>query len=87
MIHLLAGDGGYQEFTLRNVDKLWLVFSGVTALAAIAVGFSLMRGVLAADEGTPKMIEDGVNPDILLKGGYGHQLHIWDLPKRRHRWN
>ena len=57
MIHLLAGEGGYQEFTLRNVDKLWLVFSGVTALAAIAVGFSLMRGVLAADEGTPKMIE------------------------------
>src|SRR5207248_2385547 len=57
MIHLLAAEGGYQEFTLRNVDKLWLLFSGVTALAAIAVGFSLMRGVLAADEGTPKMIE------------------------------
>src|SRR5690349_23011994 len=57
MIHLFAAEGGYQEFTLRNVDKLWLLFSGITALAAIAVGFSLMKGVLAADEGTPKMKE------------------------------
>jgi selenium-binding protein 1 len=31
------------------------------------------------------MIENGVNPEILLKGGYGHHLHIWDLPKRRHK--
>src|SRR5438270_1163012 len=57
MIHLLAAEGGYQAFTLRPVDKWWLLFSAVTALAAIAVGFSLMRGVLAADEGTPKMKE------------------------------
>src|SRR3989449_9480045 len=41
--------------------------------------------MITSEWGTPKMIEDGVNPDILLKGGYGHQLHIWDLPKRRHR--
>ena len=33
------------------------LFSGATALLAIAVGFYLMRGVLAADQGTPKMIE------------------------------
>src|SRR6266571_5923966 len=57
MINLVAAEGGYQEFTLRNVDKLWLLFSGLTALAAIAVGFALMKGVLAADEGTPKMKE------------------------------
>src|SRR2546421_2943466 len=57
MINLLAAEGGYQEFTLRNADKLWLLFSGLTARAAIAVGFALMKGVLAADEGTPKMRE------------------------------
>ncbi len=34
--------------------------------------------------GTPNMVKDGVNPDILLKGGYGHALHFWDLRKRRH---
>jgi selenium-binding protein 1 len=41
--------------------------------------------MITSEWGTPKMIENGVNPEILLKGGYGHQLHIWDLPKRRHR--
>src|SRR5206468_3077795 len=46
------------------------------------LGFDTM---ITSEWGTPKMIEDGVNPDILIKGGYGHQLHIWDLPKRRHR--
>ena len=30
------------------------------------------------------MVGDGINPEILLKGGYGHRLHIWDLRKRRH---
>jgi selenium-binding protein 1 len=30
------------------------------------------------------MVEKGVNPEILLKGGYGHSLHVWDLRKRRH---
>src|SRR4051794_33767130 len=57
MIHVLANEGGWQDFTLRGIDKFWLVFSGLTALAAVAVGFALMRGVLAADEGTPKMKE------------------------------
>ncbi|HEY9289391.1 MAG TPA: selenium-binding protein SBP56-related protein [Candidatus Dormibacteraeota bacterium] len=41
--------------------------------------------MVTSEWGTPNMIETGVNPEILLKGGYGHHLHIWDLPKRRHR--
>src|SRR3954447_7598089 len=57
MLHVLAAEGGYQEFTLGGAETFWLVFSGATALLAIAVGFYLMRGVLAADQGTPKMIE------------------------------
>jgi K(+)-stimulated pyrophosphate-energized sodium pump len=57
MIHLLAAEGGYQVFKLRGIDKFWLLFSGATAVLAIAVGFSLMRSVLAEDEGTPKMRE------------------------------
>jgi selenium-binding protein 1 len=40
--------------------------------------------VITSEWGTPHMIQDGVNPEILLKGGYGHKLHVWDLPKRRH---
>src|SRR4051812_24581669 len=57
MLHVLAAEGGYQEFTLGGAEAFWLIFSGATALLAICVGFYLMRGVLAADQGTPKMIE------------------------------
>jgi selenium-binding protein 1 len=31
------------------------------------------------------MVEDGVNPELLLAGRYGHALHIWDLQRRRHQ--
>ena len=54
---VFAAEGGYQAFELRGGEILALAFSGLTALAALAVGFSLMRGVLAADRGTPAMIE------------------------------
>jgi K(+)-stimulated pyrophosphate-energized sodium pump len=57
MLHLFAAEGGYQDFTLTSTEWFWLVFSACTSLLAIAVGFYLMKGVLAADEGTPKMIE------------------------------
>ena len=40
---------------------------------------------ITSEWGTPNMVEGGVNPEILLAGGYGHRIHIWDLPKRRHR--
>jgi K(+)-stimulated pyrophosphate-energized sodium pump len=57
MIHVLAAEGGYQAFHLRGVEWFWLVFSVATALVAIAVGFFLMKGILAEDQGTPTMIE------------------------------
>jgi methanethiol oxidase len=34
--------------------------------------------------GTPNMVKDGVNPELLLAGKYGKQLHVWDLRRRRH---
>ena len=40
--------------------------------------------MITSEWGTPNMVETGVNPEILLKGGYGHALHVWDLRKRRH---
>ncbi|MDL1951926.1 sodium-translocating pyrophosphatase, partial [Acidobacteria bacterium ACD] len=57
MIGVLAAEGGWQEFELGGAEWFWLVFSALTALVAIGVGFLLVRGVLAADQGTPKMIE------------------------------
>jgi K(+)-stimulated pyrophosphate-energized sodium pump len=53
----LAAEGGYQQFSLGAGEMFWLFFSGLTALIAIATGFMLMKGVLAADQGTPKMRE------------------------------
>jgi selenium-binding protein 1 len=40
--------------------------------------------MISSEWGTPNMVENGVVPDILLNGKYGHQLHVWDLAKRRH---
>ncbi|HEX6425759.1 MAG TPA: sodium-translocating pyrophosphatase [Acidimicrobiales bacterium] len=57
MVQLFAAEGGYQEFTLRGGEWFVLIGSALTALLALAIGFFLMRGVLAADQGTPKMIE------------------------------
>jgi selenium-binding protein 1 len=40
--------------------------------------------MITSEWGTPKMVEGGLNPELLLGGQYGHQLHIWDLRTRRH---
>ena len=57
MSAVLAAEGGYQQFTLHGGEWVVLIGSAATALLAIAVGFFLMKGVLAADAGTPKMQE------------------------------
>src|SRR3954453_16087648 len=57
MLHVLAAEGGYQALKLGGAERFWLLFSAGTALLALGVGFFLMQGVLAADQGTPKMIE------------------------------
>jgi methanethiol oxidase len=41
--------------------------------------------MISSEWGTPNMVKDGVNPELLLGGKYGHQLHIWDLKSRRHQ--
>jgi selenium-binding protein 1 len=40
--------------------------------------------MITSEWGTPEMVENGVNPELLLAGKYGHQLHVWDLRRRRH---
>jgi K(+)-stimulated pyrophosphate-energized sodium pump len=57
MTNILASEGGYQSFELKGGEWFWLLFAAATALLAIAVGFVLVRGVLAADQGTPRMME------------------------------
>ena len=57
MSSVLAAEGGFQPFDLHGGEWFILIGSALTALLALGVGFFLMKGVLAYDEGTPKMIE------------------------------
>ena len=41
--------------------------------------------MITSEWATPNMFEDGLNPEMLMGGKYGHKLHVWDLRKRRHR--
>jgi selenium-binding protein 1 len=45
------------------------------------LGFDTM---ITSEWGTPKMIENGLQPELLLGSKYGHQMHVWDLRRRRH---
>src|SRR3954468_24495565 len=40
--------------------------------------------ILTSEWGTPNMVEDGLNGELLLSNQYGHQLHVWDMEKRTH---
>ncbi|MDX1566310.1 MAG: selenium-binding protein SBP56-related protein [Longimicrobiales bacterium] len=40
--------------------------------------------MITSEWGTPNMVKDGVNAELLLAGEYGHALHVWDLKTRKH---
>lgn len=39
--------------------------------------------MLTSEWGTPKMVEDGIKPELLFEGKYGRYVHVWDLRRRR----
>jgi selenium-binding protein 1 len=41
--------------------------------------------LISSEWGTPNKIENGLDPETLLSSGYGHQMHIWNLRRRKHR--
>jgi len=41
--------------------------------------------MITSEWGTPNMIENGLNPELLLNSKYGHRLHFWDLRRRKHQ--
>jgi selenium-binding protein 1 len=54
----------------------------------LAYDFSWHLGqdtMITSEWGTPNMVTQGVNPELLLAGKYGHALHVWDLQTRRHK--
>jgi selenium-binding protein 1 len=83
-----AGDGPGGLFLLdhESFDVLgrWEVDRGPQYLAYDFwwhLGYDV---AITSEWGTPNMIENGVQPDLLLGGKYGHALHLWDLRRRRH---
>ncbi len=41
--------------------------------------------IITSEWGTPNMVQDGLNPELLLGGKFGHALHVWDLRRRKHK--
>ena len=81
-----GGPGGVFVMDHESFDVLgkWELDRGPQKLAYDFwwhLGFDTL---ITSEWGTPNMVSEGVNPELLLSGGYGHKLHIWDLPKRRH---
>lgn len=40
--------------------------------------------MVSSEWGLPPLFENGVVPEALMDGKYGHKLHFWDLRARRH---
>ena len=80
------GPGGIMVLDHDNFDVLgrWEMDRGPQYLAYDFWWHIGQDTMVTSEWGTPKMIETGVQPHILLEGGYGHHLHLWDLRKRRH---
>jgi len=71
----------HESFELKGA---WERDRGPQSLA-YDFGWHLGQDVVVTSEwGTPNMVKDGLNPELLLGGKYGNALHIWDLKSRRH---
>jgi selenium-binding protein 1 len=80
------GPGGVALLDHDDFDPLgrWEVDRGPQELAYDVwwnIGYDTL---LTSEWGTPNMVENGVIPELLLGGKYGHHLHVWDLRRRRH---
>src|SRR5919205_398303 len=82
-----GGPGGVLLLDHDDFDPLgqWELDRGPQHLA-YDVWWNIGYDALFTSEwGTPNMVEDGVNPELLLGGKYGHRLHVWDLRTRKHK--
>jgi len=79
------GPGGiFQMDHEFNITGQWEKDRGPQELA-YDFWWHLGHDVMVTSEwGTPNMVENGVVPELLLAGKYGHQIHFWDLRKRNH---
>src|SRR5438309_9898165 len=75
------GPGGIALLDHATFDVLgpWENDRGPQYLAYDAWWHLKQNTLITSEWGTPSMIEDGVNPELLLGQQYGHRLHFWDL--------
>ena len=83
-----GGDGPGGIFTLDHetfeVQGKWERTRGPQYLAYDFFWHLGHDTIITSEWGTPNMVKEGVNPELLLAGKYGHALHVWNLRTRRH---
>jgi methanethiol oxidase len=83
-----GGDGPGGVFVLDHesfeVKRAWEADHGPQYLAYDFWWHLGQDTLISSEWGTPNMVEGGVNPELLLAGKYGHQIHLWDLRSRKH---
>ncbi|MGH4019934.1 MAG: selenium-binding protein SBP56-related protein [Pseudonocardiaceae bacterium] len=80
------GPGGIAllDHSTFEVLRAWETDRGPQYLAYDAWWHLNQNTLITSEWGTPSMIEDGVNPELLLGHKYGHSLHFWDLAAGKH---
>jgi methanethiol oxidase len=80
------GPGGIALLDHATFDVLraWETDRGPQHLAYDAWWHLNQNTLISSEWGSPSMIEDGIVPELLLGGRYGHALHFWDLAEGRH---
>ncbi|HEY1881670.1 MAG TPA: selenium-binding family protein [Candidatus Cybelea sp.] len=81
------GPGGIFKLDCDTFDVIgpWEVDRGPQYLAYDFWWHLTHDALISSEWGTPKMLENGLNAEMLLAGKYGHQLHFWDLRTRKHK--
>ncbi|MCC3779450.1 selenium-binding family protein [Streptomyces sp. UNOB3_S3] len=80
------GPGGVALLDHETFDVLrpWETDRGPQHLA-YDVWWHLGHDIAVTSEwGTPSMVENGLDAELLLRRGYGHALHFWELGSGRH---
>ncbi|MER5393166.1 selenium-binding protein SBP56-related protein [Saccharopolyspora sp. NPDC002686] len=80
------GPGGIAVLDHDSFDvvRAWEVDRGPQHLAYDVWWHLNGNTMITSEWGTPSMLENGVDPDLLLRNEYGHALHFWDLAEGRH---
>ncbi|HTH75297.1 MAG TPA: selenium-binding family protein [Trinickia sp.] len=68
-----------------DIRGQWEIERGPQQLAYDAwwhLGFDTL---VSSEWGLPATFENGLVPEVLLGGKYGHRLHFWDLNTRKHK--